>query len=673
MGQFDNFLQNTAGGRKKITNVFGLSKVVPQEPTLVDKATGDTIPMSTAIDKVNGGTPTNKGTQIDVPGAVARRRSNAQKLNLATTTMRMGADGNAYDTDSEKTTVAGPTPGYAKTAAGFPTGSAITSQQFSSALQAEKDRKAKETEENLATTTMRMDREGTVRDTDTETYLSSAPAPKPVDKDKELFAQLSSSYDKPISEISPPKVGPKLPHGNFTAAGEAAAKRSILVDRKNKKKQASETKAANAEIEGAYSPKEPNPYNADGSVKAEYNDSNSPLSTTMREDVTTGVGIQRNVVLAPAYESPATSTDRVKFDAVTADLSRTGEPESSYTEGPVKAANETPKPKPAVSKSGNVIPLQAIDAATTPDKSFIQEAAEQDKNRRRREPVVGASVYDPNTLTSRATAGKTPEADLILAAKRVERERELAAQGKSFSTHAPHVVTTAKGLAAAEGVTYDTDTALHSSPHMTKAFVLHHYGVASSPEKLDAYLGGRPAEAKARLKEAYEYGQDKERNGSEDTAHPADIIGEMIRSGKPASSVVRNVERGKTVELDTITATPAPGTLGARVKERRASRTAERAAARKAAANRPVLGATVASETAPLGFGPTAGVARATLEKLPEGMQGPRNRTPFVLDNLTAAEDALTPKKSDEKILVPTLPEPKSKQWERVEPADGSK
>lgn len=648
-------------GRSFDVDALGRHRAVEQTISIVDKATGKRMSMSEGIDRVNGGTPVNNGKQIDVPGAAARRRSKSQRLNLATTTMRMGADGKAYDTDPEKPVVTGPTPGYDKVAANFPTGNPLTVDQFASITKADDARRAQREQENLATTTMRMDGEGTVRDTDTDTYHNSVPAPKPADKDKELFAQLSSSYDKPISELGPKKVGPRYPQGNFTAAGEAAANRSVIVERRKRKQELAATKAANAEIKETHAPSEPNPYNADGSVKPEYNDPSSPLSTTMREVTKPRVGIQKDAVLAPAYESPATSTDRVKFDAVTADLSRTEEPESSYEEGPVKAANEKPQtPKPARTKLSNEIPLRAIDIATTPDKSFIEEADEQDRNRGKRGPMVGASPYTPNTQTGRATAGKTDEAGLILAAKRALRSQELAAQGKSFSTHQPHVVATARGLAAAEGVTYANDEDLHSGPHMTKAYVLHSAGVASSPEKLDAYLGKRPAEAKARLNEAYEYFQDKERNGSADTDHPADTIAEAIRSGKPLTGIVRNVERGKTVELDTTTAAPAAGTLGSRVKERRESRTTTRAKKRSAAA--PVR------PDAPSGVGKGAAVAVATLEKLPEGMQGPRNRTPFVTRPLSAAEEkgkADAPTTDDSKNLVPTSP--KSKQWEQVE------
>lgn len=656
--------RTTLNGRSVDVDALGRQRVVPQTITIVDKATGKRMPMSEGIDRVNGGKPVNNGKQIDVPGATARRRSKSQRLNLATTTMRMGADGQAYDTDPEKPVVTGPTPGYAKAASGFPTGTPLTSQQFATITKADDARRAQREQENLATTTMRMDREGTVRDTDTDTYHNSAPAPKPADKDKELFAQLSSSYDKPISEFSPKKVGPRFPQGNFTAAGEAAANRSIIVERRQKKKEAAATKAANAEIKEKFTPSEPNPYNADGSVKPEYNDPNSPLSTTMREVTKPRVDIQKDAVLAPAYESPATSKNKVKFDAVTADLSRTQEPESSYEEGPVKAANEKPQtPKPARTKLSNEIPLRAIDIATTPDRSFIQEAAEQDRNRDKRGPMVGASAYAPNTQTGRATAGHTDEAGLRLAAERALRAQELNAQGKSFSTHAPHVVATARGLAASEGVTYASDEDFHSGPHMTKAYVLHAAGVASTPEKLDAYLGKRPADAKARLNEAYSYFQDKERNGSADTYHPADTLGEAIRSGKPLTGVVRNVERGRTVELDTETATPAAGTIGSRVKERRESRTTTRAKKRAVP-----LGSAAASPDAPLGVGKGAAVAVARLEKLPEGMQGPRNRTPFVTRPLSAAEEkgkAAAPTTDDSKNLVATSP--KSKQWQQVE------
>lgn len=550
MGQFDDMLQDAPGGRKKITNALGQSKIIPQK--LVNKATGEELTPSQAVDSVNGGKPQAE------PKKLSLRATRYAALNLRTPRNKNGVQ----TTPGAKAPV---------TAPDFPV-EKVSPEKTAEQRDIEAGEAAWSAKQKASGSPLRSLNGVTY---DINEYAASLPGNKLADFEgpsghKFVDSTSSSAIVKPYTPLS---AEDKSPSNDKPYAGvRLNTKNDVDAAASVPAPEAKETKGnINARIEAKYKDRKPGKY-----------------------------------------------------------------------------------VKPAVEKPGNVIPQAAIDTATSPDQSFTQETAQQDAARGSRSPMRGTSAYSPNTQSARATVGMTPERALTVAAKTERFSQKLNEKGATFAPHAPHVVETAKGLAASEGVSYESDAAFHKGPHMRKAYVLHAAGVANAPEKLDAYLGKRPADAADRLQASYDMFQDHERNGVPGEDHPAELLGEMIRSGKTVSGTRRAVERGQTVQLDTTTAAPVSG-----------SRTAQRASRRRAGAGVPR-----GSIAAGPGYPPEGKSGLVSVSKIDKATG---NVSDPVLRPLTDTEKGITKdsSKDDSKNLVATAPKTKGKQWEQVEPASG--
>jgi hypothetical protein len=269
------------------------------------------------------------------------------------------------------------------------------------------------------------------------------------------------------------------------------------------------------------------PYTKDGNIKPEYDtlDSipkNTPLtseqrvlaarSTSMRE-VATPSKKSRSVVDIPAYTSPKESTDPISFPEITAKESVTLDPEVSYQEGQFRSVPKTPTSKPEVAKTGNVVPARAI--ATNYDENLdVAKETEADKRRRGNKSPAGSKTteLDLNVLSGRNTGTPTAEKGMVSDSKRRERNEELVAQGKKFTTHSPTVTTIASAMARRDGITHDPSSPeFQSGKNIRKAYVMHKAGVASNEDLLNTHLGKNAGNADRTLRTAYSSFQNKER------------------------------------------------------------------------------------------------------------------------------------------------------------------
>jgi hypothetical protein len=182
--------------------------------------------------------------------------------------------------------------------------------------------------------------------------------------------------------------------------------------------------------------------------------------------------------------------------------------------------------KPEVERSGNVVPMRAIDTDYDAGKTTrqISLANKQKVSDRIPSGARGGSQLDANETMASPTYGQTPQVALANAQQLAARNMSL---GKN-TTHAPAVLKTAaafahreaRNSAAAAGRPYGqaerakTDALIKSptfsqSGHVTRAYVLSQTG--ASEENLDKYLGSVPFSRHGKLQEAYASLQNKER------------------------------------------------------------------------------------------------------------------------------------------------------------------
>jgi hypothetical protein len=246
------------------------------------------------------------------------------------------------------------------------------------------------------------------------------------------------------------------------------------------------------------------PYDKSGNVKPEYNDPSTIYSTTMHE--------------------------------------HNGE----VVEGGVRKA---PYQKPPVAKTGNVIPQTVIDTYTGIDSEVDDEQAKKD--RRNRTPLTSTGPYDPNKTPGRDTFGRTPERRATQAAMREERAADLASQGKSMTTVAPHILSSAKSLAATSRFGFKKDdpffdtTQFLDHPAVQEATIAHAFGVHHDFSILHNALGGRAPEVARRREAWFKVADRKLRGNPEKTPGEFDILGAAIRKGTTPTTVTRKLERGQ--------------------------------------------------------------------------------------------------------------------------------
>lgn len=224
-----------------------------------------------------------------------------------------------------------------------------------------------------------------------------------------------------------------------------------------------------------------NIYNADGTLKPEYNDPTNVHSTTIHE--------------------------------------HNGE----YVEGGVRKAKYN---KPKVVKKGAVVPsrvLESYGSQEVKDVKAAQKAKDLEAKNSIPSEAVGPHPFGAPGISGKAVTGLTPERQVVATKKTQNLVEKLNAAGQEFRPHSPEVVRLAKSLAHTANHTdldyYDTQQG-HGSELMTKAYVMHATGTHDDPSKLESYLGGKELESARRLSYAYEVLQNKERNNKMKTWEP---------------------------------------------------------------------------------------------------------------------------------------------------------
>jgi hypothetical protein len=251
-----------------------------------------------------------------------------------------------------------------------------------------------------------------------------------------------------------------------------------------------------------------------GDLKPGYDDPNSILSTTMRE-------VDAEGPAAPVRE-------RVQIR---------------------RSRNSAPYDKPAVAKTGTVIPQTVVDTYTGSDTSVDEKQAKQD--RANRTPLTSTGPYDPNKTPGRDTFGRTPERRATQAAMRETRAAELAAQGQEMTTVAPHIMKSAKALAATSRFGFQKDdpffdtTQFLDHPAIQEATIAHAFGVHHDFSILHTALGGRAPEIARRREAWFKVADRKLRGNPEKVPGEFETLGAAIRKGTTPTTVTRKLERGQ--------------------------------------------------------------------------------------------------------------------------------
>ena len=267
-----------------------------------------------------------------------------------------------------------------------------------------------------------------------------------------------------------------------------------------------------------------------GNLKPGYDDPNSILSTTMRE-------VDAEGPAAPVRE-------RVQIR---------------------RPRSAAPYDKPAVATTGTAIPQRVIDTYTGSDPAVDEKQAKQD--RQNRTPLTSTGPYDPNKTPGRDTFGRTPERRATQAAMRETRAAELAAEGKEMTTVAPHIMKSAKAIAATSRFGFQKDdpffdtTQFLDHPAIQEATIAHAFGVHHDVSILHRALGGRAPEIARRREAWFKVATRKLRGNPESTPGEFEGLGEAIRKGTPPTTVTRKLERGQkpgiTINGQTPTLAPA--------------------------------------------------------------------------------------------------------------------
>jgi hypothetical protein len=208
-----------------------------------------------------------------------------------------------------------------------------------------------------------------------------------------------------------------------------------------------------------------------------------------------------------------------------------------------------PFDKPAVSKRGNVIPQSILDTYTGNDVTVDEEQAKRD--RQSRTPLTSTGPYDPNKTPGRDSFGRTPERRAVQAAIREERAAALAAEGMEMTTVQPHIMQTAKALAATSRFGFQKNdpffdtTQFLDHPAIQEATIAHAFGVHHDISLLHRALGGRAPEIARRRNAWFKVADRKLRGNPESNMGEYSTLEAAIRKGKAPGTVTRKLERGQ--------------------------------------------------------------------------------------------------------------------------------
>jgi hypothetical protein len=230
-----------------------------------------------------------------------------------------------------------------------------------------------------------------------------------------------------------------------------------------------------------------------------------------------------------------------------------------------RSRNSAPYDKPAVATTGTAIPQRVIDTYTGSDAAGDEKQAKLDRSNRT--PLTSTGPYDPNKTSGRDTFGRTPERRATQAAMRETRAAELAAQDKEMTTVAPHIMKSAKAIAATSRFGFQKDDAFFDTtqfldhPAIQEATIAHAFGVHHDVSILHRALGGRAPEIARRREAWFKVATRKLRGNPESTPGEFEGLGEAIRKGTPPGTVTRKLERGQkpgiTINGQTPTLAPA--------------------------------------------------------------------------------------------------------------------
>jgi hypothetical protein len=263
--------------------------------------------------------------------------------------------------------------------------------------------------------------------------------------------------------------------------------------------------------------------------------------------------------LAPGYDDPndirSTTMREVRAEGPAKVVGRV----------PIRAPRQAaPFEKPPVASTGTAIPQRVIDTYTGSDPKVDEEQAKRD--RANRTPLTSTGPYDPNKTPGRDTFGRTPERRATQAAIREERAASLAAEGKQMTTVQPHIMQTAKALAATSRFGFQKDdpffdtTQFLDHPAIQEATIAHAFGVHHDISLLHQALGGRAPEIARRREAWFKVADRKLRGNPESNMGEYSTLEAAIRRGTTPTTVTRKLERGQKpgITLNGQTPTLAP-------------------------------------------------------------------------------------------------------------------
>jgi hypothetical protein len=308
-------------------------------------------------------------------------------------------------------------------------------------------------------------------------------------------------------------------------------------------------------------------WDKDGNVKPEYDDPNSPSSTTMVA--------KKNWDIQPIYKSPELQAKHEKRQKYADDVNNTIQSESlkhldteyasadeskaafarlqtrhaklrsdidkyhpvpaggyfnenvdkdtsteSYEEMPGVKIQPSPQPQIAKDNSG-VVPERLMNQ---PEQVSDAQLAVDDRNAsRNRTAVTGTRQLTFNNIAARPARGRTREQELIDLSQAASRNQQLEASGKKLQTHSPEVMFRARLSADAAGVSpavYNSPT-FHQHPegriHVRDAYLRQTAAIgddAASQANMDKFVGGNVNEANDIKEASYKVLQNRDRFNS---------------------------------------------------------------------------------------------------------------------------------------------------------------
>ena len=258
-----------------------------------------------------------------------------------------------------------------------------------------------------------------------------------------------------------------------------------------------------------------------GKLKPGYDDPNSILSTTMREE---------------DVEGPAAPAGTKKVKVIT--------PRESL-----------PYDKPEVTKPGHVIPPIMIDTYTSggSDESKTLEQIEEEDSKKNKNliPPLKTTNYDPNNMPGKKSFGRTPERAEVQANIRAQYAADLAAEGKTMTTVRPEIMKSAKAIAATSRFGFQKDDPYLDSvefldhPAIQEATIAHATETHHDFSLVQNALGKVAPEVKRRREAWFKVADRKLRGQKEKKKGEFDVLQAVVGKGRSISGVTRNIESGK--------------------------------------------------------------------------------------------------------------------------------